>query len=187
MNKKMSQVEVCFRTVLYSSEEILSTADFKVIDKHILSHLKKSALSFTPKIQLPREIYIQPLRYTQTVFQLNDVPQRHQRNALAVLLAKFSFLSEDFLHNIVNHENSYISITYIKYNRLYYKVRIALERISFILEEKKIEDLQQENLMIKRREEQKFMPNPKLRRLRRMPIKRLRDYQMLELVEKSNI
>jgi len=181
MNKKMPQTELHFCDHFFTPRrEMISSEDFEIIDKHILSQIKESTVSIKYQSKLPKEFYIEPMSNTQVNFQLRDIPEQYQRNALAVLLTKFTFLSANSLQNVMADKSKYITISYTKYSKSY---MVILEINQGMLKEKNDEELKQKKLAEKRREERKFTPTVQIRNLRNKPKKRLVDYHMLELAE----
>ncbi|MDR1998160.1 MAG: hypothetical protein LBQ83_07560 [Candidatus Margulisbacteria bacterium] len=183
MHKQTQQGRLYFRTVLYTREEIISAADFQAIDKYVLSGLKTGARVFKVALKLPRELYIQPLEFKQAVFQLQELPAARQRNAVAVLLTRFRFISPKLMQTIVNGKDNYINITYVQYPHGMYRTLIALEHWS---RARRQAAKTEEQLAENRHAEKQFLPAARTRRLRAKPRKLLRDYQALELVEKEN-
>ncbi|MDR2431336.1 MAG: hypothetical protein LBD99_03675, partial [Candidatus Margulisbacteria bacterium] len=82
---------------------------------------------------------------------------------------------------------AYINIVCTKYPRGMHKVCISLERLTRLRAAGAQEEEKQQKLAEKRRAEIRLNPGLQTRRLRAKPLKLLRDYHILELVEKENI
>lgn len=186
MNKHLENTELYFRSVLYREEALMPAADFKALDKYVLGELKQDIRIITSAVKQNSAVYIKPLETKQVVFQAADLPQEKQREAIAVLLAKFPYLSPKLFTNILDNPNSYIDLEYTKYPGRVYKVCISLVRLTETIAEKQQEEIKEEKLAEKRKDEKKYSPSSTVRRLRAKPLKLLRDYHILELVEKQN-
>ncbi|MDR2431416.1 MAG: hypothetical protein LBD99_04100, partial [Candidatus Margulisbacteria bacterium] len=109
MHKQLKRADLYFRTVLYTTEELLTSADFKALDNYVLSELKQDVRVYTAAVKLPRELYIKPLKSRRIFFQITDLPPQKQREAVAVLLAKFPYISPQFFVSMLQNKDAYIN------------------------------------------------------------------------------